>query len=190
MTDELKKIEGKAADGIKHLAAAYKYAKEMQEHINAIKTNITTASEDSVKTAIKLVKKMEGEYRLESREVRVVIHDDSNLEGLMEEVAKYLSKELNKEEEELKNELLIAGKTLTNLASRFRGKIKNELLQIEKDEKLMLHLPENDNLKIKILSEINALESDLQKLESWIQSDTGVHKQIKSWAEKLEKSAQ
>ena len=190
MVKELDKIHDEAKKAIGFLAAEFKYAKEMQEHLVTLRKEST-----HVKEAIREADVMLKLYRWVARGERRVHRSDVKLEHLLDELEEILPSDLKSQAERFKTELKIADGHLSKFASFYRGEVKIELSEIEADEKKLrvLESVHSDKdagvVRVRLKKELSDLEGDLNTLVTWIESNQAIVTQIDKWATDLERKA-
>ena len=186
--EEIQNIHEQAQEGIKYLAAEFKFGKELQEKIANVREE---TKKDQIGDAIKGAHVMLRIYKWVARGERRTDHSNEHLVKLLDEIGKILPKEHKDKEEHFKDQLIIASRTLKKLASFYRGDIKHEINDLEDHERLLLKLEKNskdeDATKVKkaLEEDLTSLEKDVVELNKWISANTLIVKLINQWAEEL-----
>jgi len=184
-------IHKEVKKAIDFLAAEFKYAKEINEHLKTLKSE-----EANVDKAIEEARTMLKLYRWVARGERRVTRSDVKLEHLLDDLKEILPSDLQVKPDHFKTQLKVADGNLKKFASFYTGEVKHELDDIEKDEKRLKKLQESgktdkdaEALRKKLQGELKKFETDLSYMIEWLESNQAIVEQIDAWATELESKA-
>ena len=187
---ELKDLSEESRKAIISLAAEFKFAKDLADHLKKLK-------EDSVHVSQKIREAhlMLRVYRWLARAERKTARREGEIEKLLEEIWKILPESMQRMVGTINKQLKVADATLKKFASSYTGKIRAEIKTIEEEEKLLSSLEKKGKcepaalaLKQRLAAEINDLEQNLAAILKWIGTNTLLVETVGRLATKLEKA--
>lgn len=163
-TEKTLKEDAEKAIGV--VAAEFSYAKALLEQITKIEQEESDKATKDLKKGFRL-------FRWIARGERNAHHTELKIIGDLESWGEELPAESKKWEEKVVEQLKVVDGKLVKAASRFKGTIRQELLEIETEEQLLEKLSKNgfsDNRGVKM--DLSALfkeaKSDIEQLEQWL----------------------
>ena len=187
----LEKLDDNAKDAMKHLAASFDLVERLIDILKDVDGEITA---NSVKEAINDSEKMSRLCSYLGREEYRVARDESKIKDALEKIIPHLEGTEQENVEKLLESLVVAAKTLLGFASRFEGKVPNEVKKlIQKEHRLLMA---EKNLKLQgeieddqtiVNQELSDLSSNLKELSKYVSTNTTLMKQVQDLAENLEK---
>jgi hypothetical protein len=148
------------------VAAEFAYAKSLLEHITKIEQEESDKATKDLRKGFRLLRWIaRGERNAHRTELKVV----TDLQSWGEE----LPAESKQWEEKVIKQLKVTDGKLVKAASRFKGDIRKELLEIETEEQLLEKLKkkwffERRKIKIGLTALFKEAKSDIEQLEQWL----------------------
>ncbi len=190
---QIEQLGDGAKNAIRFLAAEFKFAKELGEHLEKV-----TGDAVHVDQNIREANKMTHVYRWLAKAERKVARNEDHMLALLKDLEKIAKEKYRSKEKDalvfrsFSQQLKVADDTLKKLASFYTGKIGLELSDIEAEEKLLQGLTKKkksaaaEALKQRLEKEIRDLSEDLNKLLLWIKTNVTVVQSIEKWATSFE----
>lgn len=148
------------------VAAEFSYAKALLEHVTKIEQEESDKSTKDIKKGFRLFRWIaRGERNAHRTELKVI--EDLQTWG------ETLPAESKKQEEKVIEQLKVVDGKLVKAASRFKGAIRQELLEIETEEQLIEKLKKKGffdrrRIKIDLAVLFKNAKSDIEQLEQWL----------------------
>ncbi len=183
--DALMRLDEHATEAVGRVAAGFKWVMELLEKVEK------ESKEENHQIVIKELKKSLHVLRWVGRAERRIDQSEKKILVDLEELATLLPENLRSKEVELAEKLKITEAQLIELASLFRGELRNEIKEIEKYESLLISIEKTSNedtkeeVKRKLESLFEKTNDSLQKLRQWIEGTIPLLKSIRGFQKKL-----
>lgn len=171
-------------EAVGKVAAEYSFAKDLQQKFARIEREEPDAALRDVKKGFRILRWIgRGQRRVDESEKDII----RELQGLGE----ILPQNLHAKEERLLRDLKVAEGKLVKAASRFTGELRTDLLEIKTDEQLLRKLEGADGEKVRshLTKALNDAQEGIKELLKWLESTEAILKEIKGFAESLERLA-
>ena len=181
MAEELMELHKHVVKAIGLVAGEYGYSKNFKQQLERIE-------KEEPKEALRDAKKGMRILRWVGRAERNVDREEKEIIDVLVDLKEMLPDNLQKEEEKLMKQLKVAHAKLLTAASMFRGDVRNDLLQIETDEQLLMKLGEDKGEKVKADLQrcFKEAEEGIDDLLKWLASTEAILKQIDGFEQRLE----
>ena len=184
---ELKELDENLQKAIGQVGAEYKYAVQLKENLEKIKTEKASEAIRDVKKGISLINYLGRTNRLAERY-------ESKLIKNLKELSKILPENLKKEALDLAEKIDIAEKQITKVSSRYVGQLRGELNEIATYEHLVNKYEDDakklEDVKNKLSHLIKKVGKEVDDLITWIQgAQVLLSRNIKGFDEKLHQLA-
>ncbi len=190
---QIEQLSDGAKNAIRFLAAEFKFAKELGEHLEKLNNEA-----GHVDQKIREANKMTHVYRWLAKAERKVARNEDHMLALLKELENIGSEKYRSEKKDalvfrsFAQQLKVADDTLKKLASFYTGKIGLELAEISGEQKLIQSLITKktnaaaEALKQRLETEIKELRENINTLLLWIRANVTLVKKIEKWATNLE----